>query len=172
MDGEDALRVTTPQLTIKLQSVVVKVRAEIASSFSSALVSMLLVVRFTAASPPASSIQACSRLKAFFGSLTDWRESFLELISQRVGGFLLCFSNHGSSLHEGNHTGSTVQPLSVEIQTVGKSGSAAELEEIQMFAPLMSLSCFLWADLSVAALRVTVTNVISVCHHVLKLLLD
>lgn len=55
-----------------------------------------------------------------------------------------------------------MQPPSVEIQTVGKSGSAAELETIQMFAPLISLFSL------ITSFRVTVTNVISVCHRVLK----
>lgn len=54
----------------------------------------------------------------------------------------------------------------------GKAGfgcGACMLGIIQMFAPLMHLS---WLIISVAALRVTATNVISVCHCGLKLLLD
>lgn len=60
---------------------------------------------------------------------------------------------------------------SVEIQTVGKSGLAAELRMIQMFAPRVHLSHFLWAVSSFAALRIKVTNAISVRHCGLKLLL-
>lgn len=62
-----------------------------------------------AASSSASSIQACCRLSLLDLGI-DWRELFLELICQRVGGFLLCFSNQGCSFYEGSGAGFTEQP--------------------------------------------------------------
>ena len=94
------------------------------------------------------------------------RESFLlELIAQRVGGFLLCFSNQSWSFYEGNHTGYTMLLCLLKFRLWE---SKIQLWGVACWRWFRCLhpSYFLWADFSVTA-----TNVFPVCHYCLKLLL-
>lgn len=94
------------------------------------------------------------------------RESFLlELIAQRVGGFLLCFSNQSWSFYEGNHTGYTMLLCLLKFRLWESKIQLWGVACWRWFRCL-HLSYFLWADFSVTA-----TNVFPVCHYCLKLLL-